>query len=515
MREIVAMGGAMEALIPAPDAHFGMIASLQPMKTVVRSSEPPGLRLSESTVALDFCGGFRKQRRQMFLRSHVRVGRRGYESQRSAVDVSAIDAAQPFDDGSKRSLELQSGSKLRVGIVGFGNYGQFLAIRILKQGHKVLAYSRGDYSEKARKLGVAFFRDADDFCEEHPEVVLLCTSILSTEAVLLSLPLQRLESSTLFVDVLSVKEFPKNLFLQVLPPEFDVLCTHPMFGPKSGKGSWAGLPFVYDKVRISKGWRSRAADMFLDIFVSEGCRMVEMSCAEHDRFAAGSQFITHTVGRVLGKLGLESTPINTKGYETLLGLVQNTSGDSFELYCGLFMYNPNAIEELERLEAAFDSIKRQLFGQLHDVLRKLLFGEVDIAKRNLLQRPAESLQNGSSHPGASSNGGSRIVCNTDIVPPIFESVVGKSIELDKEPEAVRLSSNPERSRDVTQKLRHMSGFLNFLRNFSSALLFPFSYNIVCPQNNWWALWPLMPKYMATSIWPPDLQQSYWGINPPT
>lgn len=58
-------------------------------------------------------------------------------------------------------------------------------------------------------------RDADDFCEEHPEVVLLCTSILSTEMVLQSLPLQRLKRNTLFVDVLSVKEFPKNLFLQV------------------------------------------------------------------------------------------------------------------------------------------------------------------------------------------------------------------------------------------------------------------------------------------------------------
>lgn len=58
-------------------------------------------------------------------------------------------------------------------------------------------------------------RDADDFCEEHPEVVLLCTSILSTEAVLHSLPLQRLKRNTLFVDVLSVKGFPKNLFLQV------------------------------------------------------------------------------------------------------------------------------------------------------------------------------------------------------------------------------------------------------------------------------------------------------------
>jgi len=59
-------------------------------------------------------------------------------------------------------------------------------------------------------------RDADDFCEEHPEVVLLCTSILSTEAVLRSLPVQRLKRNTLFVDVLSVKEFPKNLFLQVI-----------------------------------------------------------------------------------------------------------------------------------------------------------------------------------------------------------------------------------------------------------------------------------------------------------
>ena len=28
-----------------------------------------------------------------------------------------------------------------------------------------------------------------------------------------------------------------------------------------------------------------------------GCRMVEMSCEEHDRYAAGSQFLTHTVGR--------------------------------------------------------------------------------------------------------------------------------------------------------------------------------------------------------------------------
>ncbi|CAL9086544.1 unnamed protein product, partial [Musa acuminata var. zebrina] len=60
----------------------------------------------------------------------------------------------------------------------------------------------------------------------------------------------RFHRSTLFVDVLSVKEFPRNLFLQRPPRHFDILCTHPMFGPESSKHGWAGLPFVHDRVRI-------------------------------------------------------------------------------------------------------------------------------------------------------------------------------------------------------------------------------------------------------------------------
>jgi hypothetical protein len=92
--------------------------------------------------------------------------------------------------------------------------------------------------------------------------------------------------------------------------------------------------------------------------------MVEMSCEEHDRLAASSQFITHTVGRMLGRMELPDTPINTKGYSNLLSLVENTAKDSFDLYYGLFMYNENATEELARMEAAFDSVKRQLFDQV-------------------------------------------------------------------------------------------------------------------------------------------------------
>ena len=154
------------------------------------------------------------------------------------------DVTQPYEYKGQIFQPIDDSSKLKVAIVGFGNFGQFLAKTIVRQGHTVLAYSRSNYSDAAQELGVSYFSDADDLCEEHPEVILLCTSILSTEQVLKSLPLQRLKRSTLFVDVLSVKEFPRSLFLQYLPSYFDVLCTHPMFGPESGNNGWNSLPFV-------------------------------------------------------------------------------------------------------------------------------------------------------------------------------------------------------------------------------------------------------------------------------
>ncbi|KAG4953977.1 hypothetical protein JHK87_039571 [Glycine soja] len=246
------------------------------------------------------------------------------------------DVVKLYNYKSNGANQSDDNTKLKIAIVGFGNFGQFLAKTFVSHGHRVLAYSRSDYTHVAQELGVSYFNNIDDLCEQHPEVILLCTSILSTEKVLKSLPVQRLKRSTLFVDILSVKEFPRNLI---------------------------GI----DESRTSR------CDRFLDIFASEGCRMVEMSCAEHDWHAAGSQFITHTTGIFLEKLELERTPIDTKGYETLLSLVENTAGDSFDLYYGLFLYNINAMEQIERFDRAFESVKKQLFDRLHGFYRQQVF----------------------------------------------------------------------------------------------------------------------------------------------
>ncbi|GAB4832012.1 ATP-binding cassette transporter CGR1 [Ancistrocladus abbreviatus] len=252
---------------------------------------------------------------------------------------------------------------LRIGMIGFGSFAQFLAKAIVKQGHVVRATSRTDYTEESLQLGVSFFREIGEFLEADNDVVMICTSIISLTEVVKTIPFGHLKHPTLFVDVLSVKEHPRQVLLEALPEDTDLLCTHPMFGPESGKDGWKDLTFMYDRVRIrDEGICSR----FLKIFECEGCRMLEMSCKEHDKLAAKSQFVTHTIGRVLAEMRIESTCINTKNYSTLLQLKENTVEDSFDLFSGLFTHNRFAKQELKNLETALEKVKWRLQERVNE-----------------------------------------------------------------------------------------------------------------------------------------------------
>jgi arogenate dehydrogenase (NADP+) len=98
----------------------------------------------------------------------------------------------------------------------------------------------------------------------------------------------------------------------------------------------------------------------LSIWEEEGCRMVPMSCREHDTYAANSQFITHLMGRILGSQGLEHTPIDTSGFQSVLKLVDTTTADSFELFYGLYKYNQNSMATIVQLRSAMDDVVHRL-----------------------------------------------------------------------------------------------------------------------------------------------------------
>ena len=162
-----------------------------------------------------------------------------------------------------------------------------------------------------------------------------------------------------------------------------------MFGPDSAKSGWNGQTFVYEKTRINKVLyndcdpldtdnadcitseptqsTSQASvegidrvERFLSIWEEEGCNMTPLSCANHDAYAANSQFITHLMGRILGAQGLQPTPIDTRGFQSVLKLIENTNADSFDLFYGLYKYNRNSDLTIEKLRASMDDVTRTL-----------------------------------------------------------------------------------------------------------------------------------------------------------
>ena len=85
------------------------------------------------------------ERHASFRASTARVGAR----RASPVTPRALDAAQPFDFEAKQRQKVEKKRTLKIGIVGFGNFGQFLAKRFIKNGHDVIATSRSDYGSIA------------------------------------------------------------------------------------------------------------------------------------------------------------------------------------------------------------------------------------------------------------------------------------------------------------------------------------------------------------------------------
>lgn len=88
--------------------------------------------------------------------------------------------------------------------------------------------------------------------------------------------------------------------------------------------------------------------------------MISMSCKSHDGFTANSQFITHLMGRILGAQGLQATPIDTKGFQSVLKLIETTNADSFDLFYGLYKFNRNSKEAIFRLKESMNDVVGKL-----------------------------------------------------------------------------------------------------------------------------------------------------------
>ena len=130
------------------------------------------------------------------------------------------------------------------------------------------------HAHRTAPLLTRFSQDPADFNDKNIDVIVFAVAIVALSKVLAAFPTDLLENK-LVVDVLSVKTFPKQELLKMLPGGTDLLCTHPMFGPESGKHSWDALPLVFETVQLSETADSRwRCATFLGFFEEAGCTMV-------------------------------------------------------------------------------------------------------------------------------------------------------------------------------------------------------------------------------------------------
>ena len=148
---------------------------------------------------------------------------------------------------------------------------------------------------------------------------------------------------------------------EILPPETPLLATHPMFGPDSAKTGTAGLPLVMYPLRHA----TEGAEFWKRSFEDNlGLQVLEMTPDEHDRTAAYTQGITHLIGRVLGNLHLEPHPMGTKGYRSLLEIVQQTCNDPFQLFLDMQNFNPYTRDMRREVQESFLTTQAALESSL-------------------------------------------------------------------------------------------------------------------------------------------------------
>ena len=247
--------------------------------------------------------------------------------------------------------------KVKIGLIGFGRFGR-MTYEYLRRLKPLRVYDRSpdavrDVPESAPLEEVAS-------CP----LIVLCVPISSMEETCLRLaPLLRRGQTV--VDTCSVKSRPAEWMSALLPEDVQILGTHPLFGPDSGKAGISGLKIALCSVRISSGTYQSICSCLSGL----GLELIETTPDEHDRQIARSQAVFHLIAQTMKELDWGTQEITTPGPEAFYRLVGTVQSDTPELFRDMERENPYApawrqrfIEAAAKLDRAL-SDDRQKFSQ--------------------------------------------------------------------------------------------------------------------------------------------------------
>lgn len=238
-----------------------------------------------------------------------------------------------------------------LGIIGFGSFGQFI-VPHLKPFFDITVHNRSDRSDEAREYGVAY-GSIDQVAKK--DIVILCVPVQFLEETLIKIK-DKVQPGAMIVDVSSVKVKPVDLMHKYLPSNVEIVGTHPLFGPQSGKDGIEGLNIVICPVK------TRLARNLFRFFSQElKLNVLERTPEIHDRQMAYVQALTHFIGRSINEMDIPDVEQKTPAYQYLLDIKRNLGKDSLDLFLTIEEQNPFAKEIREsfihELKVLHDSIQ--------------------------------------------------------------------------------------------------------------------------------------------------------------
>jgi prephenate dehydrogenase len=242
----------------------------------------------------------------------------------------------------------------QLGFIGFGSFGQFI-IPHLKPYFDITVFDQIDHSNVAKALGVKW-GSLEETAQK--EFLALAIPVQFLEDLLINIK-DIVRPNSLIFDLSSVKVKPIELMLKYLPVNVEIIGTHPLFGPQSGKHGIAGLNIVVCPIR------SKRASILSRFFSEElMLKVLERTPDNHDQQMAYVQALTHFIGRSINAMDIPDVEQKTPAYQYLLDIKRNLGGDSMDLFLTIELENPYAksvrdqfIKELTKLNDSLD-VKR-------------------------------------------------------------------------------------------------------------------------------------------------------------
>jgi len=244
-------------------------------------------------------------------------------------------------------------TKKSLGIIGFGKFAQFIVPYLKPQFGKITVASTSDERKAAERLGVEF-NTTENAAQK--DIVMLSMPTSEIGSVLEKIK-ECVKAKSTVIDVCSVKTYPVELMKKTIPENVNIVGTHPLFGPESGKNSIKDLKIVICPVRIN----SKALKKIKDIFLEMGLKTILTTAQRHDMVMANTQAVTHFFAKAIIKtIPLSNCEFYTPSAEKLFSLVNEVKNDSDQLFKDIETLNPYAKEARLKLLKNLDNINRKL-----------------------------------------------------------------------------------------------------------------------------------------------------------